>query len=102
VAVAPPSRRHRPSLRGEIDIDNASSIGRELLGHALDSLSRTVVIDCSELEFIDSSGIDMLVQLGRLSERRIELVNVPPGPLRTFEVCGLGEMFGLGAPDRVD
>ena len=100
--MAPPSRRHRPSLRGEIDLANAPEVGRELLGHALESLSRTVVLDCTELTFIDSSGIDMLVQLGRLSERRIELVNVPPEPLRTFEVCGLREMFGLGALDRVD
>jgi anti-anti-sigma factor len=100
--VGAASRRHRPSLSGEIDLANASAIGRELLGHALESLSRTLVLDCSALTFVDSSGIDMLVQLGRLSERRVELVNVPPDVARTFEICGLAAMFGIPTPDRAD
>jgi anti-anti-sigma factor len=100
--VGAASRRHRATLNGEIDIANASTVGRELLGHALESLSRTLVLDCSRLTFIDSSGIDMLVQLGRLSERRIELVNVRPEVARTFDICGLAAMFGIPASDRAD
>jgi anti-anti-sigma factor len=93
-------RRQHRELNGEIDLAAAPLVARELLGFALETLSSTVILDCSDLEFIDSSGIDMLVQLGRLSEKRIELINVPPGPRRVFEVTGLCEMFGIEAPSE--
>jgi anti-anti-sigma factor len=90
-------RRQCRELGGELDLASAPQVARDLLGFALDTLSSTVILDCSDLTFIDSSGLDMLVQLSRLSEKRIELVNVPPGPRRVFEVTGLCEMFGIPA-----
>jgi anti-sigma B factor antagonist len=90
-------RRQCRELSGEVDLASAPALARDLLGFALETLSSTVILDCTDLTFIDSSGIDMLVQLGRLSEKRIELINVPPEAQRVFEVTGLCEMFGIPA-----
>lgn len=48
-------------LLGEIDISNADAIGRELDRVVADSHS-PVIIDLSGLEFMDSSGIAMLLR----------------------------------------
>jgi anti-anti-sigma factor len=88
-------RRQCRELSGELDLATAPVVAVQLLGFALETLSSTIILDCSDLSFIDSSGIDMLVQLGRVSEKRIELINVPAGPRRVFELTGLCEMFGI-------
>jgi anti-anti-sigma factor len=92
--------RSRRALSGEIDIATAPFVAAELLAASLETLSTVLILDCSDLRFIDSSGVNMLVQLGRLTEKRIELVNLAPGPRQVFEVAGLGDFFGLQpAPD---
>jgi anti-anti-sigma factor len=87
--------RSRRALSGEIDIATAPIVQAELLAAALETLSTVLILDCSELRFIDSSGLNMLVQLGRLTEKRIELVNVAPGPRQVFEIAGLCDFFGI-------
>jgi anti-sigma B factor antagonist len=91
-------RRQYRELSGELDLATAPAVAVDLLGFALETLSSTIILDCTDLTFIDSSGIDMLVQLGRVAEKRIELINVAPGPRRVFELTGLCEMFGVEVP----
>jgi anti-sigma B factor antagonist len=47
-------------LRGEIDISNAEAIGAQL-ERLVDGRSGRVVVDLSDLAFLDSSGIAMLL-----------------------------------------
>ncbi len=47
-------------LRGEIDISNAEQIGAEL-ARIVETGTRRLVVDMSALEFMDSSGIAMLL-----------------------------------------
>ena len=51
-------------LTGELDISGAESTGQRI-AEAVPSSARGVVVDMSELEFIDSSGISMLFALAR-------------------------------------
>jgi anti-anti-sigma factor len=95
MARARSSARRRTALSGEIDVATAPLVQAELLGVALESLSTVLILDCSQLTFIDSSGLNMLVQLGRLTEKRIELVNLGPGPRQVFEIAGLCDLFGI-------
>ena len=70
-------------VTGELDIAEASVTGDQIT-EAVPSSARGVVIDFSQLTFIDSSGIAMLFQLVRhVSARRQELrvVAVPGGPV---------------------
>jgi anti-sigma B factor antagonist len=60
-------------LSGEIDMSNATWIRHEIAAFVTPD-DDAVVIDLSELEFIDSAGLHSLVELGNLlSERRQQL-----------------------------
>jgi anti-anti-sigma factor len=60
-------------VTGELDISGAPSMG-ESIHQAVPTSARALVVDCSELDFIDSSGIAMLFGLARrLGSRRQEL-----------------------------
>src|SRR6202035_5460123 len=50
-------------LSGELDLRRADQLEAGLLAHAESTPGDTVVIDCSELTFIDSSGLGMLVDV---------------------------------------
>jgi anti-anti-sigma factor len=60
-------------VTGELDIAGASSTG-ESIGEAVPTSAHALIVDFSELEFIDSSGIAMMFGLARrLGSRRQQL-----------------------------
>jgi anti-sigma B factor antagonist len=82
---------HVVSLRGEIDAMTAPRLGSCLFGLA-DEGKRAVIVDLSEVTFMDSTGIGVLLNaLRHFSSRHGELVLVCPTErvLRPFEVTGL-------------
>lgn len=79
------------ALRGELDLTNAHQ-----LGEALEAAPTfAVVLDLSELGFIDSAGIRTIDQARRRLERqgRLLLVVAPPESRAgwTFRVAGLAD-----------
>jgi anti-anti-sigma factor len=57
-----------------------------------------LVIDCRDLEFLDSSGIAVFVHTQRLLEidgRGLRLANVNGIARRAIELLGLAEVLGL-------
>ena len=87
------------AVRGEIDIATVSALER-----ALDTAIRTsrgaFVLDLSDVEFVDSSGLHALLRaralLGR--EDRALAVVCPPGPVRRlFDVAGIADLLFLYA-----
>ncbi len=82
---------HVVSLQGEIDASTAPRLGSCLFGLA-DEGMRAVVVDLSEVTFMDSTGIGVLLNaMGHFSGRHGKLVLVCPTArvLRPFEVTGL-------------
>jgi anti-sigma B factor antagonist len=82
---------HVVSLRGEIDALTAPRLGSRLFGLA-DEGKRAVVVDLSEVTFMDSTGIGVLLNaMGHFTTRHGKLVLVCPTQrvLRVFEVTGL-------------
>ncbi len=82
---------HVVSPQGEIDASTAPRLGSRLLGLA-DEGKRAVVVDLSEVTFMDSTGIGVLLNaLAHFSSRHGQLVLVCPTArvLRPFEVTGL-------------
>lgn len=78
------------TVAGEVDSSNASEL-RLALSDRLPSAARALVLDLSGVSYLDSSGIQLVFELGRrLSARRqmMRLV-VPPGaPMRrVLELC---------------
>ncbi|HSO95428.1 MAG TPA: STAS domain-containing protein [Acidimicrobiia bacterium] len=82
-------------LSGDLDLRRADQLEPGLLAHAESTPGDTVVIDCSELTFIDSSGLGMLVDVHNQSGKRLRLQQVPEACRNAFVVTGLDAMFGL-------
>jgi anti-sigma B factor antagonist len=88
-------------LTGELDIAGAESTGRRI-AEAVPSSARGVVVDMTELEFIDSSGVSMLFALARrVGSRRQELRVVAPEGRPVARVLEIVE-FERAAPVHVD
>jgi anti-anti-sigma factor len=88
-------------LTGELDISVAESTGRKI-AEAVPSSARGVVVDMSELEFMDSSGVSMLFALARqVGSHRQQLVVVAPTGKPVSRVLEIVE-FGRAAPVRED
>jgi len=65
-------------LSGEIDLTNADTVGREIGSSVTNDLHR-VILDCSELRFLDSTGVRLVLGLAqRLRTRQQSLVIVVP------------------------
>ena len=55
-----------------------------------------LLVDCSGLTFIDSSGVAVLLEVNRELEtdgRHMLIVNVPRTPRRVFEALGLADLL---------
>jgi anti-anti-sigma factor len=88
-------------LRGEIDLANAESLRHEVLAVAGRHTVPTVIVEVGEVEYLDSSGLELLFLLAReLGEREQALVAVVPprSPAsRTLEVAGLDRLYPVHA-----
>jgi anti-anti-sigma factor len=79
------------NFRGELDMSNAETIEAEL-GSVIANASEILVFDLSALEFIDSSGIALLL---RAAEKvaRIELRNPSDIVRRVIQATGLSDVL---------
>ena len=77
---------------GEIDMSNAATV-RQQIAESVTSDEDALIVDLSELAFMDSAGLHSLIELGTiLSERRQQLLLcVPPdSPIaRAIDIIGL-------------
>jgi anti-sigma B factor antagonist len=82
---------------GEVDIASAKSLEKEIRS-AFESEAEAVLVDLSEVSFIDSTGLSVLVAMAAVSNsdgRRLRIVRVSPTVQRAFEVSGLRDSFPL-------
>jgi anti-anti-sigma factor len=85
------------ALRGELDFDEAPAFGRVLEELRTDGAQK-VVVDLSELTFIDSSGISVLVTSARAaSAERGTLVLASPNAhvRRVFDIVKLSDLVAI-------
>jgi anti-sigma B factor antagonist len=79
-------------LTGEVDMSNAASV-RQQIAESVTPDDDTLLVDLSQLSFIDSAGLHALIELGTvLDERRQQLLLcVPHGSTtaRAIEIVGL-------------
>lgn len=80
------------AIEGEIDVSNRAATSAQLLD-ALANTATGLLLDLSELEFMDSSGVHMLYELAdRLGTRQQRFaVVLPPKrpPRRAIELSGI-------------
>jgi len=82
----------------EIDIRNAGELRSALL--TAGATSPVVVVDLSDTEFCDSSGLNVLVRALKRAQAdggEVRLVATRPAVLRILGVTGIGSMFRVHA-----
>jgi anti-sigma B factor antagonist len=97
-------RRHGPddlvlALYGELDLLTAPRLRRELTEAVTDGRDR-IVIDLSGLEFMDSSGLHVLLEASeraRGNDHRLSLRSAPPRVHRLFELTGTIRRFDFAS-----
>ncbi len=75
---------------GEIDMATASAFKARLHHAIVTSQTVRVVVDCSELTFMDSTGFHVLVDETRYAARRHHMLvirNMSPACARVLAVC---------------
>jgi anti-anti-sigma factor len=88
-------------LTGELDISVAQTTGQKI-ADAVPSSALGVVVDMSDLDFMDSSGVSMLFGLARqVGSHRQQLVVVAPTGRPVSRVLQIVE-FDRAAPVRED
>ncbi len=84
---------HTIALRGEMDLSNAGEVERELL-HAEATDVRTIMVDLSELTFMDSTGIRLLIAANARSRAdSLSLTRPPPAVARVLCIAGVDELL---------
>jgi len=90
--------RDLASLHGELDLSNADALRAEFARIEATSVSR-IVLDLSELEFIDSTGLAVILGAHERARNDGYVLRVlrPTGQVaRVFELCGLDEVLAYG------
>jgi anti-anti-sigma factor len=87
------------SIRGEVDLLTAKIVRAEVAGSLRDGQVSRLIFDLSECEFIDSTGIWVLIEAQRtlsddgFTEAHVALV-VNEGPvLRSLTMCGIARVL---------
>jgi anti-sigma B factor antagonist len=80
---------HLVSLQGELDLASAAGLFERLV----ETAGSVVVIDLSELTFMDSSGISAMVRTKNELGDGVVLTRPQPNVRRVFEITGLGDWF---------
>ena len=92
---------HLIAVRGEVHVSTAPEFS-ERLNEAIATGKTGVVIDMSHVEFIDSTGLSVLLNALRRATRQqgsLALVVSNPTVLRLFEITRLDSTFDI-APSR--
>ena len=91
------------ALEGELDLSNAHEVEAEL--HALRSVGfGHLVLDLRKLEFLDSTGLRLLVKWHRHAGDggpRLSIVKGPPHVQRVLEIAGLDDLLDAVDPTEM-
>jgi anti-anti-sigma factor len=86
-------------LHGELDIDTVPDLERVLL--RVRPAQQRVMLDMRELQFMDSSGLRVLLRARATAEQggwEILMRDVPPNIRRLFDIAGVHEALPAEAP----
>jgi anti-sigma B factor antagonist len=89
----PEERGHLVKITGELDISNVEPVGQAISKVAADRPA-LLIFELSELRFIDSSGIALLLGASREVEA-VHVRNPSPAVRRVVEITGLSEALHL-------
>ena len=87
---------------GDIDLSSAEELQEALLS-LVNATNDNLVLDCEQLQFIDSSGVAVFMhtwQLLELQGRKMRVTNLNGMARRAFEVLGLLDLLDITDNER--
>jgi anti-anti-sigma factor len=81
------------SLSGELDLTNIERV-QSVIGNVLTDRTQRLVVETSELEFMDSSGLALLATVAR-KVPEIEVRDPSPIVRRLIDLTGLAEILNV-------
>ena len=84
-------------LQGEVDIYSAPEFKEVLVG-GIEGGARRVIVDLSQVTFIDSTALGVLVSGAKRVRPRngnLDIVCTDENIIRIFEITGLDRIFGI-------
>ncbi len=91
------SHQWRGSLAGDLDAVQAPKL-LSVMKDALEQNPGDVVLDCKQLDFVDSMGLGALVKLRKMAEEKdgsIKLERMKPRIFKLFVITGLESTMGI-------
>ena len=85
--------RARMVLHGDVDIADENRLVEEIDAHLRDATSGELVIDLSDVDFVDSSGVRAFIRVRRLHGARLTLGPLSEPVRRVFDIAGLVQVF---------
>ena len=85
-------------LIGDLDIYNNKKF-KEKLADIYEELDKDLVVDCSRIEYIDSTGLGSFISLLKLTrdeEKEITVKNLKKNIKKVFKITDLDKLFNLG------
>jgi anti-sigma B factor antagonist len=82
-------------LAGEIDLHTARKLRQQFA-----ALAGDLVVDLTEVSFVDSQAIGLLIAEHKrrvAAGERLVITGSSPMALRTFEICGVDQVLDLNA-----
>ena len=84
-------------ISGEVDLFNSAQMKQKLLS-LIDQKPANLIIDCSSLEYIDSTALGALVGVLKNTKSYgcdISLINVKPNIEKLFKITNLDKVFRI-------
>lgn len=99
ISVNPTPERYLVAVAGEVDISNVPAL-RDAINLALEQPPATVELDFSQVSYIDSTGIGVLVGAAhhaREHEKALRVTHAQPNVMRVAQLLGVDELIGITA-----
>lgn len=99
IATTPGSDRYLITVSGEVDLATSPELDTEIIA-AIDSGATSVVIDLTDVSFMDSSGLGVIVRAlkrCREAENDLDLVITNERVLKVFGITGLDQVIPIHA-----
>jgi len=80
-----------------LDVNSSEDLRREIMD-ALDKAPKTILVDCQDVTFMDSSGLSAMVMALKLSREaniRLALCSVGEQAGLLFELTGMDKVFDI-------
>jgi anti-sigma B factor antagonist len=99
IATTPGSDRYLITVSGEVDLATSPELDVAIIA-AIDSGTSSVVIDLTDVSFMDSSGLGVIVRAlkrCREAENDLDLVITNERVLKVFGITGLDQVIPIHA-----